>query len=387
MLNRPGILKQIRAAFRYGRVVALLGPRQCGKTTLARQFVPPDSENYFDLEDPVSLARLSEPMTALSGLRGTVVLDEIQLDPKLFSILRVLADRKPLPARFLILGSASPSLIKHSSESLAGRLARVEMEGFDLREAGANHDVKLWLRGGFPLSFLARTDANSLAWRKDLIMSFIERDLPAHGMSLPPVTLLRFWTMLAHYHGQVWNAAEPARSLGVSEMTVKRYLDVLSGLFLVRQLHPWHANINKRQIKAPKIYMRDTGILHQLLGIRTKEELLGHPKCGASWEGFVIEELIRALAPDEVFFWGTHNGAEIELVLKKAGKLYGIECKRRDAPTMTSSMRIALKDLGLARIAVIYPGSRRYSIDRRVEAIPFASIRGGMKSIFPQKPA
>ncbi|MFH1800891.1 MAG: ATP-binding protein [Candidatus Omnitrophota bacterium] len=383
MIKRQAILKQIRAAFRYGRVVAILGPRQCGKTTLARQFVPPHSENYFDLEDPVSLARLSEPMTALSGLRGTVVLDEVQLEPKLFSVLRVLADRKPLPARFLILGSASPSLVKHSAESLAGRLARVEMGGFCVREVGYKNDLKLWLRGGFPLSFLAKTDADSFAWRKDLIMSFIEKDLPAHGMSLPPVTLLRFWTMLAHYHGQIWNAAEPARSLGISEMTVKRYLDILSGLFLVRQLQPWHANIQKRQVKTPKIYIRDTGILHQLLGIRTKEELLSHPKCGASWEGFVVGEVIRSLQPDEAFFWATHNGAELELIIKKDGKLYGIECKRRDAPAMSASMKIALKDLRLERMAVIYPGTRRYPLSGQVEVVPFSFVRGGMRAVFP----
>lgn len=382
MIKRTRVIQQVRGAFRHGRIVALLGPRQCGKTTLAREFLPPDSPAYFDLEDPVAVGKLAEPMNALSGLKGIVVIDEVQRRPDLFPILRVLADRQPLQARFLILGSASPELIKHSSESLAGRVARVAMGGFTLEEIGQKFFERHWLRGGFPVSFLARSEADSLAWRKDYIQSFVERDLPLHGISLPPVTVLRFWKMLAHYHGQIWNASEIAGSLGISEMTVKRYLDIISGVFIVRQMQPWHANIKKRQVKAPKIYIRDTGILHSLLGIRTKEELLSHPKYGLSWEGYVIEEVISSVQPEEVYYWGTHNGAEIDLVFIKDGGMYGVECKRADAPSLTPSMKIAVEDLQLERVAVIYPGSQRYSLARKVEAVPFSAVTGGMKGLF-----
>lgn len=379
MIQRPEIHKQINRAFRHGRIVALLGPRQCGKTTLARELVPSNSPCYFDLEDPVSAARLLEAKNVLSDLKGMVVIDEVQRHPELFPVLRVLADRKPLRAKFLILGSASAELIKHSSESLAGRLARVVMGGFSLDEVGRKSFERHWLRGGFPRSFLARSESESFAWRKDFIQSFVEKDLPSHGMSLPPLTLFRFWTMLAHYHGQVWNAAEPARSLGVSEMTIKRYLDVLTGLFMVRQLQPWHANVKKRQVKAPKIYIRDTGILHYLWGVRKKEELLVHPKYGASWEGYVIEEVIRTVDPDEVYYWRTHGGAEIDLVLRKGTKMYGVECKRQDAPRLNPSIKTALEDLKLESIAVIYPGDQRYALSNRVFAVPFGDIEGGMK--------
>src|SRR3989338_152399 len=314
MIKRPELYKKIQRAFRYGRIVALLGPRQCGKTTLARQFISPDPAHYFDLEDPVGAAKLAEPMNILSKLKGMVVIDEIQRQPDLFPILRVLADRKPLPAKFLILGSASPELIKHSSESLAGRLARVAMTGFTLPEVGLAARDRLWLRGGFPRSFLAKAEKDSVLWRKEFIQSFVERNLPAYGVTLPPLTLSRLWVMLAHYHGQLLNSSEIARSLGINELTVKRYLDILSGVFMVRQLQPWHANIKKRQVKAPKIYIRDTGILHNLLGIKTESELLSHPRCGASWEGHIIEEVIKSVNPDDAYFWATHTGAEIDLV-------------------------------------------------------------------------
>lgn len=382
MIKRPELQKKIRHAFRYGRIVALMGPRQCGKTTLARQWVAPDSSRYFDLENPVSISRLSEPMNALSGLKGTVVIDEVQRMPALFPILRVLADRKPLPARFLILGSASPELVKHSSESLAGRMARVTMAGFSLAEVGLKLSERLWYRGGLPCSFLSKTDRDSAGWRKDFIQSFVERDLPAYGIALPALTVMRFWIMLAHYHGQLLNASEIACSLGINEVTVRRYVDVLSGVFMIRQLQPWHANIKKRQVKSPKIYVRDTGILHSLLGIQSNDELMANPKYGASWEGFVIEEILKAVEPDDAYFWATHNGAEIDLIFSKNGRRYGIECKRKDAPIMTSSMKIALRDLKLARIAVIYPGKQRYSLEKRVDVVPFESITGGMKKIF-----
>lgn len=382
MLQRPALLRRIHTALERSRVVALIGPRQCGKTTLAREWVEVDSPHYFDLEDPVSLARLDEPMTALRDLRELVVIDEVQRRPELFPILRVLADRQPLSARFLVLGSASPELLRQSSESLAGRLESVVMGGFSLAEVGVEARTRHWLRGGFPLSFLAGTETNSWAWRKNFVQTFLERDLPQAGITIPAIALLRFWTMLAHYHGQLWNAAEPARSLGVSEPTVRRYLDLLSGMFMIRQLPPWHANLKKRQVKAPKIYFRDTGLLHQLLGIRSEQELLSHPKCGASWEGYVIEETLKALEPDEAWFWATHNGAEIDLILLKDGQRLGVECKRVDAPRLTPSMRMALEDLKLERIAVVYPGTRRYRLAERVEAVPLDAVADGMEGLF-----
>lgn len=377
MIQRPTLTQQIETALARNRVVALLGPRQCGKTTLARQFVAVESANYFDLEDPASLARLDQPMTALQDLRGLVVVDEIQRRPDLFPILRVLCDRAPLPARFLILGSATPDLLRQSSESLAGRLETVTMSGFSLAEVGVEAQARHWLRGGFPLSFLAGSDEDSAVWRKNFVQTFLERDLPQAGISIPAQTLLRFWTMLAHYHAQVWNGAELARALGVSEPTVRRYLDILAGVFMVRQLQPWHANLGKRQIKAPKIYFRDTGVLHHLLGIRSQHDLLLHPKVGASWEGYALEETVNAVAPDEAYFWGTHNGAELDLLLLKNGRRLGVECKRMDAPRLTPSMRIALEDLGLDRLVVIYPGARAYSLADRVTVLPLAQLAQG----------
>lgn len=354
--------------------MALLGPRQSGKTTLARRFVAPDSPAYFDLEDPVSLARLDEPMTALRDMRGLIVMDEVQRRPELFPVLRVLADRTPLPARFLVLGSASPDLLRQSSESLAGRMETVTIGGFTIDDVGVAAHETHWLRGGFPLSFLAGNDLDSSAWRRNFIQTFLERDIPAFGVRTPAATLLRFWTMLAHYHGQVWNAAEPARSLGIGETSVRRYLDLLEGVFMIRQLQPWHENLKKRQVKAPKVYIRDSGLLHQLLGVRTLPDLLSHPKCGASWEGYVIEEVIQRVKPDELYFWSTHAGAELDLLLFKDGRRIGVEIKRADAPRLTASMRVALEDLRLDRLMVIYPGERRYSLTDRVEVVPFTEM-------------
>lgn len=385
MINRVNLVRHLRSALRRSRAVMLIGPRQCGKTTLARQLLSADSPNYFDLEDPSGLSRLDEPMTALRGLKGLVVIDEVQRKPDLFPVLRVLSDRMPLQARFLILGSASPELLRQSSESLAGRIEAIVMSGFSMSEVGGRVYERHWLRGGFPPSFLARTEADSLAWRKNFVQTFLERDLPQWGIGVPAAALLRFWAMLAHYHGQIWNAAEPARSLGVSEPTVRRYLDILSGVFMVRQLLPWHANLKKRQVKSPKIYFRDTGILHHLLGVRSEKELLNHPKCGASWEGYAIEEIIKATEPDEVYYWATHSGAEIDLVLVKNGHMFGVECKRMDAPRITPSMRTVLKDLKLERIAVVYPGNKRYLLDDSIEAVPLDMVSEGMKGIFPKK--
>ncbi|MBI5409914.1 MAG: ATP-binding protein [Nitrospirae bacterium] len=384
MIKRDNLVRQVRSALRRSRAVALVGARQCGKTTLARQLVEADSPNYFDLEDPSGLSRLDEPMTALRSLKGLVVIDEVQRRPDLFPVLRVLTDRKPLPARFLILGSASPELMRQSSESLAGRIETVAMSGFSMSEVGHKAQTRHWLRGGFPPSFLARTESDSLAWRKSFIQTFLERDLPQWGIGAPAAALLRFWTMLAHYHGQIWNAADPARSLGVSEPTVRRYLDILSGVFMIRQLLPWHANLKKRQVKAPKIYFRDTGLLHYLLGIKSERDLHGHPKSGASWEGYVIEEMIKATDPDEVYYWATHSGAEIDLVMVKDRRMLGVECKRIDAPKLTPSMRTALDDLKLDQIAVVYPGIKQYSLDDKVVAVPLKAITEGMKGLFPK---
>jgi predicted AAA+ superfamily ATPase len=374
MIERKTTKSAIRRALTRSRVVLLLGPRQCGKTTLARQFVPPDSLNYFDLEDPASLARLNEPMTALQNLRGIVVIDEIQRRPELFPILRVLADRKPLPARFLILGSASGALLRQSSESLAGRQETICIGGLTLSDVGINRHERHWLRGGLPLSFLAKNESDSLAWRKNFIQTFLERDIPQFGIGIAASALLRFWSMLAHYSGQIWNAAEPARSLGISETSVRRYLDVLEGVFVVRQLKPWHENLKKRQVKSPKIYLRDSGLLHQMLGVRTMSDLLLNPKCGASWEGYIVEEALALAEPDETFFWATHSGAELDMLLLKGSKRIGIEIKRADAPGLTPSMRTAMNDLGLHKLFVIYPGAKRYSLGRNIEAIPVAGL-------------
>lgn len=374
MISRAHITANISTALERSRAVALIGPRQCGKTTLARQFVSPDSPNYFDLEDPLSLARLDEAMTALRGLTGLVVIDEVQRRPDLFPILRVLMDRDPLPARFLILGSASPALLRQSSESLAGRLETVSIGGLSLRDVGEKSHSMHWFRGGFPLSFLATSDTESAAWRKNFIRTFLERDIPQLGLLTPAQTLFRFWTMLAHYHGQVWNAAELARSLGLNESTIRRYLDLMQGVFMIRQLPPWHVNLKKRQIKSPKVYFRDSGLLHQLMGISGQKDLLTHPKCGASWEGYVIEELLTASRPDEAYFWGTHAGAEIDLLLFKNGRRIGVEIKRADAPRMTPSMRIAMTDLKLERLIVVYPGERRYALTEKVDVLPLSDI-------------
>ena len=382
MLDRPLALLRVRRALRRQRVVALLGPRQCGKTTLAREFLPPRSPGYFDLEDPAGLARLSEPMTALEPLRGLVVIDEVQRRPDLFPVLRVLADRRPLPARFLVLGSASPDLLRQSSETLAGRIETLQLSGFTLEEIGPRRLDRHWLRGGFPPSFLARSDEDSFAWRKGLVETFLERDLPQMGFSLPAPALLRFWTMVAHAHGGVWGSADPARSLGVSEPTVRRWLDALTGAFMVRQLQPWFENLGKRQIKSPKVYLRDSGLLHHLLGLRSERDLLSHPKLGASYEGYVIETLVSAFEPDRAYFWGTHQGAELDLLLVKGGRRVGVEVKREDAPRVTPSMRIALADLRLDHLAVAYPGKRRYDLSSQISVWPLADLAQARWSAF-----
>jgi predicted AAA+ superfamily ATPase len=351
---------------------------------MARILVDPRSRGYFDLEDPIAVTRLSEPMTALGALEGTVVIDEIQRRPDLFPALRVLADRRPLPARFLILGSATPSMLQQSSETLAGRLEIVEMGGFALDEVGVRALHRHWLRGGFPLSFLARTLDDSSSWRRDFVRTFLERELPSFGVNIAPSALLRFWTMLAHVHGGVWNAADPARSLGVSEPTVRRYLDVLSGVYMVRQLRPWHANVSKRQVKSPKVYFRDSGLLHSLLGVRTERDLLNHPKSGASWEGYALEETLKVVEPDEAYFWATHSGAELDLLLIKEGRRLGVEMKRADAPRMTPSIRIAIADLRLEQVVVLYPGDEEYELAENVRVVPLSFLSAGYEALFPR---
>jgi predicted AAA+ superfamily ATPase len=373
-IDRQRLREAISAAIRRSRGVVLVGPRQVGKTTLARRFVPADSPNYFDLEDPRVEAQFEAPLTLLEGLRGLVVIDEVQRTPDLFKVLRVLMDRDAAPAKFLLLGSASPALLRQSSESLAGRVEVLEIGGFTLDEIGVKAERTLWSRGGFPRSYLAASEAESRRWRESFIRLFLERDLPQLGIAAAAAAMRRFWTMLAHYHGQVWNAAGPARSLGVNESTVRRYLDWLTQTFMVRQLSPWHENLGKRQVKAPKIYFRDTGLLHELLGIPDADGLLTHPKSGASWEGFALEQMLRIAKPDEAYFWATHAGAELDLLMLKDGRRVGVEFKHMDAPRLVPSMRTAMKDLRLEALYVVYPGSRRYSLAERIEAVPLSAL-------------
>ncbi len=372
MLERTKLLARLRAGLRTSPAVALLGPRQCGKTTLARQLAGTSTSTYFDLENPVDLARLSEPMTALESLRGLIVIDEVQRHPDLFPILRVLLDRKPIQARFLILGSASPELLRQSSETLAGRIAIVEMSGFTLEELNRPDLNRLWVRGGFPRSFLARTEAVSTAWREDFIRTFLERDLAQLGVNVPSGTMRRFWTMTAHYSGGIWNSSEIGRSLGEAHTTVKRHLDALSGALVVRVLEPWYANIGKRLVKSPKVYIRDTGLLHTLLGIGDRRQLDGHPVVGGSWEGFIIEQLLAQVPKAKAYYWRTQAGAELDLLLFLKGRRIGIEIKRADAPKMTPSMGSALEDLGLHRLFVVYPGVVRYALRPKVEVMSLA---------------
>ncbi len=374
MFPRQSLHDSTRAALVRSPAVALVGPRQVGKTTLARGLLQPGSANWFDLEDPASRAQLAQPQLALQGLSGLVVIDEIQHAPELFTVLRVLIDRPANPARFLLLGSASPALLRQSSESLAGRIEVIETSGFTLDETGADSGAALWWRGGFPRSFTAATQADSRTWRREFIRTVVERDLPQLGMNVPAPTIHRFWAMLAHFHGQTWNAADPARSLGVNESTVRRYLDWLTQAYLVRQLPPWFTNLGKRQVKAPKIYLRDAGLLHELLGIADHAALARHPKCGASWEGFALDQVLRIARPDEAYFWATHAGAELDLLMFKDGRRIGVEFKHADAPVLTPSMRIALADLALDALYVVYPGVRRYALAPRIEVVPLAAV-------------
>jgi len=392
---RSDLKAQVLRALGRSRAVVLAGPRQSGKSTLAGALVERGGARWFDLENPVDRQRLQQPMTALAALQALpggagsgrtggrkagphradpVVIDEVQLAPGLFPVLRVLIDQSPANGQFLLLGSASPALLRQAGESLLGRVEVIEVGGFNIDEVGPAQQAALWLRGGYPRSFLAANDADSMAWRTQAVQQHVQVDLPQFGVDVPAPAMLRFWRMLAHFHGQVWNAADPARSLAVSEPTVRRWLDVLTQTFMLRQLQPWHQNLGKRQVKAPKLYFRDTGLLHALMGLPTLDALLSHPRSGASWEGFALEQVLRLAAPDEAYFWATHNGAELDLLLLKGGQRVGVEFKRADAPGVTRSMQIAMSDLQLDRLYVVYPGTLRYSLAERMEAVPLAAL-------------
>ncbi|OGQ25319.1 MAG: hypothetical protein A2138_04675 [Deltaproteobacteria bacterium RBG_16_71_12] len=373
VLARADLESAVRRALARSPVVALLGPRQCGKTTLARQVMGP-ADALFDLEDPASLEALRSPRMALERLTGVVVIDEVQRLPTLFPVLRVLADRPESSARLLLLGSAAPELVRGVSESLAGRVELVDMAGFDLEEVGADQQAKLWWRGGFPRSFLAALDEDSVAWRESFVRTFLERDIPQLGINIPALQLRRFWTMVAHYHGQTWNHAEVGSSLGVDEKTVRRYLDILAGAFMVRPLAPWFENVGKRQRKAAKVYLRDTGLLHTLLGIDAPDRLLLHPKLGASWEGFALEHIIRVLGTRDVYYWAVHSGPELDLLAFVGGRRFGFELKYADAPRMTASMAQARDLLKLERLLVVSPESKGYALDETAEVVPLARV-------------
>ncbi len=367
-------MNRLSHAVRRSPITALIGPRQCGKTTLARMFAEGRRTVFFDLESQLDLNRLQNPQLMLGSLQNIVIIDEIQEMPELFRVLRVLVDRPDNKTRFLILGSASPDIIKNVSESLAGRVEFVELSGFGLSETGVDHSDVVWLRGGFPRSFLANSDADSLAWREGFIQTFLARDIPQLGISIPPAAMRRFWTMLAHYHGQTWNAAELGRSLDLSDKTVRSYLDILTGTFMVRQLQPWYENLSKRQVKAPKIYLRDSGLLHALLSLPDFHTLHGHPRVGASWEGFAIEQFLEVIRPPQAFFWATHSGAEIDLFFIHNGKRYGIECKFSETPKTTRSMNQAIESLNLDHLWIIYPGEHAYPLSNQISVWPIQNI-------------
>ncbi|MGH7790164.1 MAG: ATP-binding protein [Candidatus Binatia bacterium] len=370
-VGRAAYLSTIRERLRGNPIVSLVGPRQAGKTTLARMLAAASTEpvHFFDLESPTDLARLTNPELVLRPLAGLVILDEVQRRPDLFPLLRVLADRQPAPARFLILGSASPALIKEGSESLAGRVSFIDVTGFSLGELNAGDLSKLWWRGGFPRAYLAPDDTVARQWHEDFRRTFLERDIPQLGIQVPAATLGRFWTMVAHFHGQVLNQAELARALGSSEPTARRYLDILSGTYMVRQLPPWFENLKKRQVRSPKVYIRDSGILHALLGVADPVALQSHPKSGASWEGFCLEQILSVCGDRAASFWGTHSGAELDLLLLHAGRRLGVEFKFSEQPATTKSMRIAQQDLSLDHLYIVYPGTHDYPLDESITAI------------------
>jgi predicted AAA+ superfamily ATPase len=373
-INRPQFEAEILESLSYNPVTAILGPRQCGKTTLARRISETMKSALFDLENPADLELLKmAPLQLFRGMEGLIIIDEIQRLPELFPQLRVMADEADSKRKYLILGSASPDLIRNSSESLAGRIGFVHLTGFRLNEIGNENLQNLWLRGGFPRSYLALTDSQSFTWRNDFIQTFLERDISLFGFNIPPVTLRRFWQMLAHFHGQVWNGAEFARAMGVSEPTVKRYLDILTGTYMIRQLQPWHENLKKRQIKAPKIYIRDSGILHTLLS-QQDNSIYGHVKVGASWEGFVIEQILQKTDSRDCFFWRTHTGAELDLLVLKNGKRIGFEIKYAEVSKITRSMHNVLEDLKLDKLYLVNSGNRKFDFNEKISVLPASQI-------------
>jgi predicted AAA+ superfamily ATPase len=378
MIDRKRELGTLEGLLSRHPVVGIIGARQVGKTTLARAAVRRSGRPvaYFDLENPEDVARLSDPMLALKDLEGLVVIDEIQRRQDLFPVIRVLVDRPRSSTRFLVLGSASPDLLRQGSETLAGRIVYHELKGFSVDEVGIRNYARLWLRGGFPRAYLARSHAASEEWRRGFIRTFLERDVPQLGISIRSTTLHRFWTMLAHWHGQVWNASEFGRAFGVADTTVRNYVDILTSALVVRQLQPWHQNISKRQVKSPKVYVADSGIMHTLLGLRTMRDLEGHPKIGASWEGFVIENVLRRLraGPDQCFFWATHGGAELDLVVIHGHDRFGFEVKRTSEPRLTPSMKAALDDLNLRRLDVIHSGESTFPLAKGVRAVAVSRI-------------
>jgi len=387
MIPRDRNLGKVRHLLEVSPVVAILGARQVGKTTLAGALVKgiEAGATRFDLEDADDLARLTEPKLSLGALDGLIVIDEVQRRPDLFPVLRVLVDRPQSRARFLILGSASPDLLRQGSETLAGRIAFHELDGFGLDEVGAENADTVWLRGGFPRSYLARSNQDSYNWRRDFVRTFLERDLPQLGSQVPSQTLNRFWSMLAHHHAQVWNASELSRALGVSGSTVRRYLDLMTGGLVVRALQPWHENLGKRQVKSPKVFIADTGILHTLLGIDSREALERHPKIGASWEGFALKEIIRKIGahPEECFFWATHAGADLDLLVVRGTRRLGFEIKRTTSPTTTRSMHSAMETLGLERLDVVHAGDHTFPMRERIRAMAFRRIDEDLEPLSP----
>ena len=373
MFGREADVTGVTRLLRQFPVVGLLGPRQVGKTTLAHAVAGRvgGQVHRFDLESSADLARLGDPLLALEPLRGLVMLDEIQRVPELFQTLRVLADRAKHPAKFLVLGSASPDLLRQSSETLAGRISYREVTPFSLHDTKPDQAQRLWRRGGFPRAFLARSENASNEWRRAFVSTFLERDIPSLGFRTPSATLGRFWSMLAHYHAQTWNGSEIARAFGVADTTVRGYLEMLEATFMVRVLRPWFENLGKRQVKAPKVYISDSGILHTLLGIESADALERHPKIGASFEGFALQQVCAALGvrSDETFYWATHQGAELDLLVVRGGKKYGFEFKRTSSPTMTPSMHIALHDLGLRSLTVVHAGKHTFPMEKRVRAV------------------
>lgn len=385
MIDRELHAQQITRLLKRFPVVAILGARQVGKTTLAASIAPTVSDRItrFDLENPSDLARLADPMLALQEPKGLVVLDEVQRRPELFPVLRVLADRKPVRTRFLVLGSAAPDLLRQSSESLAGRIAYYELPGLAVGEVGLEHADRLWVRGGFPKSFLARSDRESMEWRQAFIRTFLERDLPALGVNVAADTMRRFWSMIAHHHAQLWNASEIGRSFGVADTTVRNYLDKLTDALVVRQLKPWYENLGKRQVKSPKIFIRDSGLLHALLNLPTKRDIEGHPKLGASWEGFIIDQLVQQLgvSPDETYHWRTHQGAELDLLVVRGGLRLGFEVKRTVAPTLTAAMRSAMRDLKLKSLTVVHAGDQTFPLAKQVQAVAYRDVLNAIRPL------